>query len=142
MSQRYTVIIYNIRNVVNITVITLHGDRRYYTYHGEHFIMYGSVKSLCSTPEKLTILCNNYISIFFKKGLLQQTLTDLLPVVSFSAGQQATVGIISGMNWKQSHSDKCIYFYHKQTKNSRELVPGSSKLYLFRIVAHLCKLAG
>ena len=59
-----------------------------------------------NTGGKLTILCNNYISIFLKTGLLQQTLLTYLLWFSSSAGQEASVGIVSGMNWKQSPLEK------------------------------------
>ena len=35
----------------------------YYIYHGDHFITYANIKSLCSTPDPKIILYVKYISI-------------------------------------------------------------------------------
>lgn len=39
------------------------GTDGYQAYHGDHFIMYTNVKSLCSAPETNIILYAEYISL-------------------------------------------------------------------------------
>ena len=43
-------VIYSIRDIVNDTVMTLYEDRWLLGLSWCHFIMYGNIKSLCSTP--------------------------------------------------------------------------------------------
>ena len=53
---------YSIRNIVNNIMITLVTDG-YYACHGDHFVTYINVKSLCSTPENNIILYVKDMSI-------------------------------------------------------------------------------
>lgn len=45
-------------NVVN-TIKTLYGDRCDYTYHDEHFVMYMTVKSCCTSDTNAILYVNN-----------------------------------------------------------------------------------
>ena len=48
-------------NMFNNTAITMQTDG-YQTYHGEYFVMYVNIESLCRTPET-DIVLSNYTSI-------------------------------------------------------------------------------
>ena len=51
-------VIYNIRNTVNTTAITVISD---YTFHGDQLIRYINIQSLCCIPETNTI-CKLYFN--------------------------------------------------------------------------------
>ena len=53
----------NTGNTVNDIITTLHGDRWYWSYCGDHFIMYKNTEALCCTSETNIILYVNYNSI-------------------------------------------------------------------------------
>ena len=56
-------LIHSMKNMVSNIVITLYGGEWLLHYAGDHFIIYASIKSSCSTPKTNIILYFNYILI-------------------------------------------------------------------------------
>ena len=61
--------------MVNNIVITL-GIDGYWTYHGNHFITYANVKSLCHTLETNIILYINHIFLKKARGKITKIVTS------------------------------------------------------------------